>query len=86
MASVTQRGSCQDSLSDAAGAAGGGGGGDHDGAGAADPVGMSQRLLDGQSLLPAALDLTAAQQESQHLVHVDEVCWAGSPLLAQGCR
>jgi len=61
MASVTQQAGCQDSPSNAAGAAAGGrGGGDLDGACAAAPVGKSQRLLGGQKLLPAASALTAA--------------------------
>lgn len=84
MASVTQRTGCQGSPSDAAGAAGGGG--DLDGADAAAPAGKSQRLLGSQSLSPAAFALTAAEQGGQYLVHVQEMSWAGSPLLAQGCH
>jgi len=55
MASVTQRAGCQGASSHAVAAAG-----DHDGAGAAAPVGKSQRLLGGQKLSPVALGLTAA--------------------------
>ncbi len=58
MASVTQRAGCQGASSHAVAAAGDGG--DHDGAGAAVPVGKSQRLLGGQKLSPVALGLTAA--------------------------
>jgi len=58
MTCVSQRAGCQDSSSHAVAAAAGGG--DHDGAGAAAPVGKSQRLLGGQKLSPAALGLTAA--------------------------
>ena len=84
MASVRQKAGCQGSPSDAAGS--GGGGGDLVGADAAAPAGKSQRLLGGQSLSPAAFALTAAQHGGQSLVHVEEMSWAGSPLLAQGCR